>query len=182
MSIIQYICTSLAVRQLYRAQPLRRRNGRHRSSRFGVPYCIFTLPEAARHALVMRGSMARKRVVVADPRGVGMGGKGVAGCGANRQVSRDNAARDASHRHEQNTLTRISRLYLLVSHAVAGDAEGLWDAENICIRASPGRMRTSMRPPIRSAMLGGSESQRFADATWVLICQSGSRSILKSIL
>ena len=71
-------------------------------------------------------------------------------------------------------LQRISRLYLLVSHAVAGDAEGLWGAENICIRALPGRMRTSMRLPIRSAMLGGSESQRFADAAWVSISHSGS--------
>ena len=35
---------------------------------------------------------------------------------------------------------RYSRLYLLVSHAVAGDAEGLWGAENMCIRVSPGRM------------------------------------------
>ena len=67
-----------------------------------------------------------------------------------------------------------SRLYLLDSYAVAGDAAGLWDAENICIRASPGRMRASMRLPIRSAMLGGSESQRFADAAWVSISQSGS--------
>jgi len=71
----------------------------------GCHIASLTLPEAALHALVIRGSMARKRVVVADPRGVGMGGKGVAGCGANRQVPRDNAARTASCRHEQDTPT-----------------------------------------------------------------------------
>jgi hypothetical protein len=62
-----------------RAQPLSRRNGSHRSSRFGLIYCIFTLPEAALQAPMMRGRNSRSRVVVVDLCGDRMDGEEVAG-------------------------------------------------------------------------------------------------------
>lgn len=73
----------------------------------------------------MRGRMARKRVVVADLRGVRMDSKGAAGCGANRQVLRGNVARDASQRHGQDTPTSMIRLYLLVSHDATSNVEAI---------------------------------------------------------